>query len=293
MPCYPALALLLGSAMAMDGAWIRRGTALLTAIASCAAAAADRHPGSGAQCPYARRHLQRSGSASLGLHAVARPHGRPDDAVVRLLADAASAGGHRFRDRRGRDISRCSEACLCLHCPDDAAVLSGCATGAGAFDPYLSSRPLAEAILRSPEGKIIADRHYYAFSSIFFYTNRTGLLLNGRVLNCLMVPMPRARPTFSSTTRNLRNFGPRRRDIIWWRATQPFLVWNDWLGGKSLISWRKAAGSSSSPTPRCPTQRCCRPWRTHSLLGRPLPVRCQPWAVFRGPPKGWRLTAVN
>jgi len=26
--------------------------------------------------------------------------------------------------------------------------------------------PLAEAILHSPEGKIIVDRHYYAFSSI-------------------------------------------------------------------------------------------------------------------------------
>ncbi len=51
------------------------------------------------------------------------------------------------------------------------------------FDPYLSSRPLAEAILHSPDGKLIVDRHYYAYSSVFFYTNRTGLLLNGRILN--------------------------------------------------------------------------------------------------------------
>ncbi len=42
------------------------------------------------------------------------------------------------------------------------------------FDPYLSSRPLAEALLRSPDGKLIVDKHYYAFSSVFFYTNRHG-----------------------------------------------------------------------------------------------------------------------
>jgi len=51
------------------------------------------------------------------------------------------------------------------------------------FDPYMSSRPLAEAILRSPAGKLIVDHHYYTFSSIFFYTNRDALLLNGRINN--------------------------------------------------------------------------------------------------------------
>jgi hypothetical protein len=51
------------------------------------------------------------------------------------------------------------------------------------FDPYLSSRPLAEVLLKSPAGALIVERHYYPTSSIFFYTNRTALLLNGRVLN--------------------------------------------------------------------------------------------------------------
>ena len=36
MPCYPALALLLGSAMAAGGDWVRRGTRVLAAIAACA-----------------------------------------------------------------------------------------------------------------------------------------------------------------------------------------------------------------------------------------------------------------
>ena len=51
------------------------------------------------------------------------------------------------------------------------------------FDPYLSSRPLAEALRKAPRGIFIADDQYYSFSSIFFYANRGGLLLNGRKNN--------------------------------------------------------------------------------------------------------------
>ena len=51
------------------------------------------------------------------------------------------------------------------------------------FDPYLGSRPLAEALNRSPEGRLIVDDQYYAFSSVMFYANRRALLLNGRINN--------------------------------------------------------------------------------------------------------------
>ena len=52
------------------------------------------------------------------------------------------------------------------------------------FDPYLGSRPLAEAYLQAPPGQLIVDNQYYTFSSIFFYTkNPQALLLNGRVNN--------------------------------------------------------------------------------------------------------------
>ena len=51
------------------------------------------------------------------------------------------------------------------------------------FDPYLSSRPLAEALLKAPPGELIEDNAYYTFSSVFFYANRRGLLLNGRQTN--------------------------------------------------------------------------------------------------------------
>jgi hypothetical protein len=51
------------------------------------------------------------------------------------------------------------------------------------FDPYLSSRPLAEAFLRAPEGQLIVGDEYYTFSSVLFYANRGTLILNGRVNN--------------------------------------------------------------------------------------------------------------
>ena len=51
------------------------------------------------------------------------------------------------------------------------------------FDPFLSSRPLADAVLRSPQGRLIMGDQYYTFSSIMFYTNQDALLLNGRYFN--------------------------------------------------------------------------------------------------------------
>lgn len=48
------------------------------------------------------------------------------------------------------------------------------------FDPYLGSKPLADALLRSEPGTLIEADSYYAFSSVFFYTNRQALLWNGR-----------------------------------------------------------------------------------------------------------------
>ncbi|MGA3211349.1 MAG: glycosyltransferase family 39 protein, partial [Terriglobales bacterium] len=52
-----------------------------------------------------------------------------------------------------------------------------------AFDPFLSTRPLAEVLQRSPRGGLIVERHYYPFASVLFYTNRNALLLNGRSKN--------------------------------------------------------------------------------------------------------------
>ena len=51
------------------------------------------------------------------------------------------------------------------------------------FDPYLSSGVLARALREAPPGQLVMDGAYYAFSSVFFYTDRTALLVNGRINN--------------------------------------------------------------------------------------------------------------
>ncbi len=51
------------------------------------------------------------------------------------------------------------------------------------FDPYMGSRPLAAALNQSQPGSLIVGAQYYTFSSVFFYTNRKALILNGRVNN--------------------------------------------------------------------------------------------------------------
>ena len=52
-----------------------------------------------------------------------------------------------------------------------------------AFDPYLSSRPLADALRTAPPGKLVINGAYYPFSSVVFYADREALLLNGRFNN--------------------------------------------------------------------------------------------------------------
>ena len=76
-----------------------------------------------------------------------------------------------------------------------------------AFDPFLSSRPLAETLRRSPPGqKLIVDHHYYTFSSIFYTTNRTALLLNGRFNNLVYGSYaPGLRTAYSSVKRAMEN----------------------------------------------------------------------------------------
>ncbi len=183
MPCYPALAMLLGSAMAMEGAWIRRGTAILTAIASCAAAAAIA-------ILVLVRNVPTPGDIFSALishpSAYSLSLGHMEDLTLQsfaylrmplLLAAIAFVIGvvGTFRAGTKRAFVCITLMMMLFFQASRLALIT--------FDPDLSSRPLAEAILRSPEGKLIVDRHYYAFSSIIFYTDRTALLLNGRVLN--------------------------------------------------------------------------------------------------------------
>jgi 4-amino-4-deoxy-L-arabinose transferase-like glycosyltransferase len=183
MPCYPALALLLGSAMATGSDWVRRGARVLLIVLACAliavlailflvrnvptpgdiSAALTNHPGAYSLSLGHMEDLTLQSFAYLRspllLAALAF--------LVGILGAVRSAGQRAF-------VAAAVMMVLFFQAARLALVV---------FDPYMSSRPLAEALLRSPQGKLIVDRHYYAFSSVFFYTNRTALLLNGRFQN--------------------------------------------------------------------------------------------------------------
>jgi 4-amino-4-deoxy-L-arabinose transferase-like glycosyltransferase len=183
MPCYPALALLLGSAMAAGGSWIRRGTFVLCGVAAAAAIVT-------LTLFFLVRHAPAAGdiSSALSNHpgAYKLSLGHMEDLTIESFAylrvPLLFAAGAFLVGAVGAFRSAGLRAFLCaalmmvlfFHAARMAMVV---------FDPYLSSRPLAEALLRVPEGKLISGRAYYTFSSIFFYTNRTALILNGRFNN--------------------------------------------------------------------------------------------------------------
>ena len=183
MPCYPALALLLGSAMAAGGAWIKRGTLALSVVAGLAGLATltlfiltrnmpapgdisqalSQHPGA---YKLSLGHME---DLTLASFAYLRP-------PLLLAAAAFCIGAVAIWKLAGHRAFLAAALMMVLFF--HAARLA-----MAVFDPFMSSKPLAEVIQKSPPGTLIIDRHYYFFSSIFFYTNRTALLRNGRFFN--------------------------------------------------------------------------------------------------------------
>src|SRR5256886_6978454 len=183
MPCYPALALLLGSAMAIGGDWIRRGTRVLCSIALLAAITtfgifvAVRHVPAPGDISQALGHHPSAYTLSLGhmmdLTFDSFAYLRLPLVVASLAFLAGAVGTFRWVGQRAF-LSAALMMIVFFHAARLALVV---------FDPFLGSRPLAEAILKSPPGTLINNRGYYAFSSVTFYTNRDALILNGHYFN--------------------------------------------------------------------------------------------------------------
>ena len=183
MPCYTALALLLGSAMVSDSKWLRRGTVALSLVAGCAGIAAvtvlaltwgvpapgdissalSQHPGA---YKLSLGHIEDLTLASFA-------YLRLPLAIAAIALIAGCIGTFKAKMQRAV-FAAALMMVLFFHAARLAMV---------AFDPFLSSRPLARALEASPKGTLIIDHHYYYFSSVFFYTNRSALLLNGRFMN--------------------------------------------------------------------------------------------------------------
>ncbi len=183
MPCYPALALLLGSAMATGGDWIRRGTRVLCAVAGVAAIAcfaiflAVRNlPTPGDISDALSRHpsvYTLSLGHMLDLTFESFAYLRLPLLVASLAFLLGAVGTFRWLGNRAF-LSAALMMVLFFHAARLALVV---------FDPFLSSRQLADALLKSPDGKLIEERNYWTFSSVTFYANRDALTLNGRYFN--------------------------------------------------------------------------------------------------------------
>ena len=185
MPCYPALALLLGSALTETKAklWVRHGQQALAVISGLAFAAIAflllkvwNLPAPG---DISRALTQNPEAYTLSL-------GHMGDLTIAsfaylklplLVAGVAFLIGFRSA-WRGSMAGVAVMMVLFFHAARLALVT---------FDPYLASRELAQAIDGAPRGTVILDDQYYAFSSVVFYAERYHgqrmLLLNGRVNN--------------------------------------------------------------------------------------------------------------
>ncbi len=180
MPCYPALALLLGSAIAAEGVWIRRGNRVLFAILFIAGIAC-------AALWFLVRGVPAPGDISTALSqnpsAYTLSLGHMEDLTIKSFAYLRAPlllAAIAFLVGAAGTWTRAWMATTVVMC---VMFFQAARIALVAFDPYLSSRPLAEALMRAPNGQLIVDHHYYTFSSIFFYTHRTAFLLNGRFNN--------------------------------------------------------------------------------------------------------------
>ncbi|MEI9971726.1 MAG: hypothetical protein WDO73_06535 [Ignavibacteriota bacterium] len=215
MPCYPALALLLGSAMAEGGTWIRRGTRVLAVVAGLAGIACIA-------ILVAVRGVPSPGDISQALSrnpgAYTLSLGHMEDltldsfAYLRLpLALAAVAfligalGNLRAVGHRAF-LAATVMMVLFFHAARLAMVV---------FDPYLSSRPLATALERAPQGTLVVDHHYYTYSSVFFYLNRSAWLLNGPIQQSGLRVVCARRPEYLSGRRAVAGSMARAAAVLY------------------------------------------------------------------------------
>ena len=185
MPMYPAIALLLGSAMSMENSWVRRGTRGIAAGGAATLAvivavllkvwgipAPEDISASLAQHPeWYTFSLGHIGDLTLRSFAYLRlPLGLAGAAA---LIGVAGTLWYRRNERRAFFAIACMMV-IFFHAARLAMIT---------FDPYLGSKPLADALTNAPPGKLIEADAYYTFSSVFFYASRPALLWNGRVNN--------------------------------------------------------------------------------------------------------------
>ena len=182
MPIYPALALLVGLAVASGGHLVRAGTGILLAFftllfvtLSVILLCVWSLPAQGSIANALTQHpdlytLSLGHIRDLTLNAFAYLKLPLGLAAFAFGAGAMALQAWRAEFRKSTFVIAASMI-LFFQAARIALIR---------FDSYLGSYPLAESLQHSPPGQLIEADAYYAFSSVFFYTGRTGLLLNGR-----------------------------------------------------------------------------------------------------------------
>ncbi len=183
MPIYPAMALLLGCAMVTGSKWLPSGTKFAAALASVAAVITAvlairvwnlPTPGDISVALSQNPELY---TLSLGhmadLTIASMAYVRVPLVIASIACLVGAAGAWLLRGERAY-LPLALMMVLFVQAARLAMV---------AFDPYMSSRPLAESLKRVPKGRLILNGPYYPFSSVFFYTDYDALILNGRVNN--------------------------------------------------------------------------------------------------------------
>ena len=183
MPCYPALALLIGSAAASGKRTARIGARCVSVLAGLGMVAiivvlylVRNTPTPGDIASALAQHPE-AYTFSLGhigdLELVSFAYLRMPLVVAAVALAIGAFGAWRWEGTQAV-VSMAVMMAVFFHAARMAMVR---------FDPYLSSPLLAQALMAAPEGELIVDGQYYDFSSVFFYTARTALLVNGRATN--------------------------------------------------------------------------------------------------------------
>jgi 4-amino-4-deoxy-L-arabinose transferase-like glycosyltransferase len=179
MPCYPALALLLG--VAMRSATVKWPAYIAGSVAMAAAAACG-------VVLWLTRNIVVAGDISSALvsHVSTLSLGKVEDltlasfAWLRVPLVLALSGFLLGAIGAWWKQSKWAVAALAVMM---LMVFNAARLAMVTLNPNFGSQPLAAALLAAPPGQLIVDDQYYAFSSVFFYANRPALLLNGRKVN--------------------------------------------------------------------------------------------------------------
>lgn len=181
MPCYPALALLLGSALSRkeaDNLWATRMAGVLALLAALGCLivlwlvrGVEASGDIASAMDYQISTLSLGKAQDLTLNSMAWLR---VPLIVAFIAFMLGAVGTWLRNGRYAVLALAVMMLLFFNAARLALVT---------LNPYFGSRPLAEALQSAPPGQLIVDDQYYAFSSVFFYSNRRALLLNGRTMN--------------------------------------------------------------------------------------------------------------